>query len=123
MPPAAWGSALAAIKVAAYANGFNFKLLRVWFPAFAGTTLESGRLKQPCVYMMASGQKGTQYLGITSNLPTRIWQHKEAFVESFTKRHGVKTLVWYELHETYGVCHHSRKGHEELEPGVETTPH
>jgi putative endonuclease len=50
--------------------------------------------------MMASGRNGTLYLGVTSNLPARIWQHKEAFVESFTKRHRVKTLVWYEPHET-----------------------
>jgi putative endonuclease len=37
---------------------------------------------------------------VTSNLPTRIWQHKEAFVESFTRRYGIKNLVWYEPHET-----------------------
>ena len=57
-------------------------------------------MKQPCVYLMASKRNGTLYLGVTSDLPTRIWQHKEAFVESFTRRHGVKNLVWHEPHET-----------------------
>ena len=49
---------------------------------------------------MASKRNGTLYIGVTSDLPTRIWQHKEAFVESFTRQYDVKILVWYELHET-----------------------
>lgn len=39
------------------------------------------------------------YVGVTSNLVQRIWQHKEEQVDGFTKRYGLKSLVWYEQHE------------------------
>lgn len=39
------------------------------------------------------------YAGVTSNLVQRIWQHKEEQVDGFTKRYGLKSLVWYEQHE------------------------
>ncbi|MDQ1120268.1 MULTISPECIES: GIY-YIG nuclease family protein [Pseudoxanthomonas] len=58
------------------------------------------RERQPCVYMLASDRNGTLYVGVTSNLPARIWQHREHVVEGFTDRHAVVRLVWYELHET-----------------------
>ena len=51
------------------------------------------------VYMLASRPNGTLYLGVTSNLPKRVWEHRQGFVEGFTKEHGVKDLVWYEVHE------------------------
>ncbi len=57
-------------------------------------------MKQPCVYMLASKRNGTLYVGVTSNLVQRIWQHKNNFVEGFTKRYRVHTLVWYEVHES-----------------------
>ena len=57
-------------------------------------------MKQPCVYMMASKRNGTLYIGVTSNLVQRVWQHKEGLMEGFTKRYHVHTLVWYELHST-----------------------
>lgn len=57
-------------------------------------------MKQPCVYMLASQRNGTLYVGVTSNLVQRVWQHKEGLAEGFTKKYGVKLLVWYELHET-----------------------
>ncbi len=50
--------------------------------------------------MLSSGRNGTLYIGVTSNLPRRIAQHKAGQVEGFSKRHGVKRLVWYEPHET-----------------------
>ena len=50
--------------------------------------------------MMASKRNGTLYIGVTSNLLQRVWQHKQELVEGFTKRYGVHTLVWYEPHET-----------------------
>lgn len=56
--------------------------------------------RQPCVYLLASKRNGTLYTGVTSNLAKRIWEHKNNFVEGFTKKYGVHTLVWYELHET-----------------------
>jgi len=51
------------------------------------------------VYILASGRNGTLYTGVTSNLIKRIWEHREGVVDGFTKEHGVKTLVWYELTE------------------------
>ena len=57
-------------------------------------------MKQPCVYLMASKRNGTLYTGVTTNLEQRVWQHKEGLVDGFTKKYGVKHLVWYEPHET-----------------------
>ena len=57
-------------------------------------------MKQPCVYILASKRNGTLYIGVTSNLPQRVWQHKNDLVEGFTKRYGVHLLVWYEVHES-----------------------
>ena len=57
-------------------------------------------MKQPAVYIVASGRNGTLYIGVTSDLVARIWQHREHLVDGFTKRYGVTMLVWYELHET-----------------------
>ena len=57
-------------------------------------------MKQPCVYLLASQRNGTLYVGVTSNLVQRVWQHKEGLAEGFTKKYGVKLLVWYEQHET-----------------------
>lgn len=54
--------------------------------------------KQPAVYLLASRRNGTLYVGVTSDLLARIWQHRQHVVEGFTKRHGVNRLVWYELH-------------------------
>jgi putative endonuclease len=51
------------------------------------------------VYMLASAPYGTLYTGVTNNLIRRIWEHKEGMLPGFTKKYGVKTLVWYEWHE------------------------
>jgi putative endonuclease len=56
--------------------------------------------RQPCVYILASQRNGTLYLGVTSDLVKRIWQHKNDAEEGFTRRCQVHTLVWYELHST-----------------------
>jgi len=50
--------------------------------------------------MLASGRNGTLYVGVTSNLVQRVWQHREGFIEGFTREYGVKTLVWFEQHES-----------------------
>ena len=57
-------------------------------------------MKQPCVYIMANKPNGTLYIGVTSDLIQRAWQHKSDLVPGFTKRYGTHTLVWYEVHET-----------------------
>jgi putative endonuclease len=56
--------------------------------------------KQPAVYILASNRNGTLYIGVTSDLVKRIWEHKNNMVEGFTKRYNVHRLVWYELHES-----------------------
>jgi putative endonuclease len=55
--------------------------------------------KQPAVYILASKRNGTLYIGVTSDLVKRVWQHRNDMEEGFTKRYGVHHLVWYELHE------------------------
>jgi putative endonuclease len=56
--------------------------------------------RQPCVYILASGKRGTLYTGVTSNLTKRVWQHKNRIVEGFTDRYNLHALVWFELHNT-----------------------
>jgi putative endonuclease len=55
--------------------------------------------KQPAVYILASGRNGTLYIGVTSDLQKRTWEHKNDLIEGFTKRYSVHRLVYYELHE------------------------
>jgi putative endonuclease len=57
-------------------------------------------MKQPCVYIVASEKYGTLYIGVTSDLIKRVWEHKNDVVASFTKQYGVHTLVWFEQHAT-----------------------
>ena len=59
-----------------------------------------GEPRRPCVYILASQRNGTLYAGVTSNLPQRIWQHRQGFVDGFTSRYGAHSLMWYEQHET-----------------------
>jgi putative endonuclease len=54
--------------------------------------------KQPAVYILASNRNGTIYIGVTSNLEKRAWEHKHDLVDGFTKKYGVHQLVYYELH-------------------------
>jgi putative endonuclease len=57
-------------------------------------------MKSPSVYILASKPRGTLYVGVTSNLVKRIWQHREGLADGFTKRYAIRILVWYELHGT-----------------------
>ena len=54
----------------------------------------------PCVYILASQRNGTLYVGVTSDLVRRVWEHKNDLADGFTKKYGVHTLVWYEVHPT-----------------------
>jgi putative endonuclease len=56
--------------------------------------------KQFYVYILASKRNGTIYIGVTSNLTQRIWQHKNNQAEGFSKKHNIKQLVYFEQHET-----------------------
>ena len=55
---------------------------------------------QPAVYILASQPRGTLYVGVTSDLIQRVWQHKCNLAEGFTQKYGVHTLVYFELHAT-----------------------
>jgi putative endonuclease len=55
---------------------------------------------QGFVYIMASQRNGTLYIGVTSDLPKRVWEHRNGVVRSFTKTHSCKLLVWYEAHDS-----------------------
>ncbi|SPD73994.1 Excinuclease ABC C subunit domain protein (fragment) [uncultured Desulfobacterium sp.] len=50
--------------------------------------------KQPAVYILASKRNGTLYIGVTSDLVKRLWEHKNNMVEGFTKRYSMHHLVW-----------------------------
>jgi len=54
--------------------------------------------KQPAVYIIASKRHGTLYIGVTSDLVKRVWEHKNDLVEGFTKKYGVHDLVYFEVH-------------------------
>jgi len=54
--------------------------------------------RQPAVYIPASKRNGTLYIGVTSDLVKRVWEHRNGLVEGFSKRYGVHRLVWYEPH-------------------------
>ena len=56
--------------------------------------------RQPAVYLLASGRNGTVYLGVTSNLVRRVWQHRTSAVDGFSARYDVHLLVWFEVHDT-----------------------
>lgn len=53
-------------------------------------------VKQPAVYILASKRNGTLYVGVTSNLVKRVWEHRSDLIEGFTKKYGVHSLVYYE---------------------------
>ena len=55
--------------------------------------------KQFFIYIMTNKRRGTLYTGVTSDLSTRIWQHKNNLIEGFTKKYKLHKLVYYEQHE------------------------
>jgi putative endonuclease len=57
-------------------------------------------MKQPFVYLLANRPNGTLYVGVTSDLIKRVWQHKNDVQEGFSQRYRLHTLVWYEPHDT-----------------------
>ena len=57
-------------------------------------------MRIPCVYILANKPYGTLYIGVTSNLVRRVWEHKNDFVAGFTRRYRVHRLIWHEVHES-----------------------
>jgi putative endonuclease len=56
-------------------------------------------MKGGWVYIMTNGPNGTLYVGVTANLVRRVWEHREGLVAGFTKRYGLKRLVYFERHD------------------------
>lgn len=54
-------------------------------------------MKQPVVYLLASKKNGTLYVGVTSDLKQRVWQHKQHLMGGFTQKYNVVNLVFYEV--------------------------
>lgn len=57
-------------------------------------------MKCPCVYILANKPNGTLYIGVTSDLVSRCWQHRQGIAKGFSKTYEVKRLVYYETHQT-----------------------
>jgi putative endonuclease len=58
------------------------------------------RERLPALYILASARNGTLYVGVTSELCARVFQHRKGQISGFTTRYGVKLLVWFEMHGT-----------------------
>ncbi|MBB3473130.1 GIY-YIG nuclease family protein [Sphingomonas sp. BK345] len=56
-------------------------------------------MKPGYVYLMASRRNGTLYVGVTSGLPARAYQHRDGLIDGFSKRYACTLLVWYEAHD------------------------
>jgi len=54
------------------------------------------------VYIMTNRPNGTLYIGVTSELPRRIWEHRQGLADGFTKRYRLKSLVYFEHHDDIG---------------------
>lgn len=61
------------------------------------------------VYLLASKPYGTLYIGMTTKLLRRVWEHKNKLVPGFTRKYGVDRLVWFEVHEDREAALHREK--------------
>ncbi len=61
-------------------------------------------MREPCVYILSSGSNATLYIGVTSNLLTRLDQHRNSEAKGFSRRYGTSVLVWYERHPTMATA-------------------
>ncbi len=57
-------------------------------------------MKQPCAYLLANRPNGTLYVGVTSNLIRRVWQHRNDVFDGFSHKYQLHRLVWFEQHAT-----------------------
>ena len=57
---------------------------------------------QPSIYILTNKKNGTLYIGVTSNLIQRVWQHKAKVTQGFSNKYGLDKLVYYELHGDIG---------------------
>ena len=75
-------------------------MLNLFQHPVSGTLHTMPTEKQPCAYILASKPFGTLYIGVTSDLVARLWQHREGAIEGFTKRYAVHRLVHFEMFDT-----------------------
>jgi putative endonuclease len=61
------------------------------------------------VYILASGRNGTLYIGVTNDLTRRVWEHREGVMRGFTKKYGVKRLVYFEEFGDIGAIHRENR--------------
>ena len=73
--------------------------------------------KQPAVYIVASRRHGTLYIGVTSDLCSRIAAHKEGNIPGFTRRYQVKLLAWFEHHDSMEAAIQREKRLKEWQRG------
>ncbi len=73
------------------------------------------------VYILASKPGGTLYVGVTNDLIRRVYEHREGLAESFTKRYGIKRLVYFEQHDTIAAAL-QREEHQTLVSRMENRP-
>ena len=57
-------------------------------------------MREGCVYFMSNKRDGIIYCGVTSDISRRAYEHREGLIEGFTKRYGLKRLVWMEFHDS-----------------------
>ncbi len=69
------------------------------FPSFPRKRESRSAEKQPCVYILASKRNGTLYVGVTSDLIKRIFEHKNDLADGFAKRYRIHALVYFEIHD------------------------
>lgn len=67
-------------------------------PRPRGDASERRHVETGYVYIMASRRNGTTYIGVTSDLPGRAYQHRNGLIDGFTRKYGCRILVWYEAH-------------------------
>jgi putative endonuclease len=75
--------------------------------------------RRPRVYILASQRNGTPYIGVTSDLALRIWQHRSNAVAGFVQDYGVHRLVFTEFHNTMEAANPARRAAQEVAAGVE----
>jgi predicted GIY-YIG superfamily endonuclease len=68
-------------------------------------------MRQPAIYIMANYRNGTLYVGVTSDLIKRAYEHRQGMVEGFTKKYDCKQLVYYEQHATIDLLHNQHHRH------------
>jgi len=89
----------------------SFVIARFMRATHQAVETSDGMYEERCyfVYIMASKPYGTLYVGVTNNLINRANQHREGFIDGFTKKYGVKTLVYFEIFPTARSAIHREK--------------